>query len=94
MDPRNGEILALASNPTFDPSVYVGRVTQKNLKAARPTPHRANHPTLNRAVAGLYPPGSTFKPVTALAALETGLVPPDELIQCAPARRSSTARRS
>ena len=80
MDPRNGEILALASNPTFDPSVYVGRVSSKNLKAlAAPS---ANHPTLNRAVSGVYPPGSTFKPVTALAALEEGLIQPDELIQC------------
>ena len=80
MDPRNGEILALASNPTFDPSVYVGRVSSKNLKAlAAPS---ANHPTLNRAVSGVYPAGSTFKPVTALAALEEGLIQPDELIQC------------
>jgi penicillin-binding protein 2 len=80
MDPRNGEILALASNPSFDPSVYVGRVSQKDLKAlAAPS---ANHPTLNRAVSGVYPPGSTFKPVTALAALQEGLIQPDELIQC------------
>jgi penicillin-binding protein 2 len=80
MDPRNGEILALASNPSFDPSVYVGRVSPKELRAlADPS---ANHPTLNRAVSGVYPPGSTFKPVTALAALQEGLVQPDELIQC------------
>jgi penicillin-binding protein 2 len=80
MDPRNGEILALASNPSFDPSVYVGRVSRKDLKAlAAPS---ANHPTLNRAVSGVYPPGSTFKPVTALAALQEGLIQPDELIQC------------
>jgi penicillin-binding protein 2 len=80
MDPRTGEILALASNPSFDPRVYVGRVSQKELKAlAAPS---ANHPTLNRAVSGVYPPGSTFKPVTALAALQEGLVQPDELIQC------------
>jgi penicillin-binding protein 2 len=80
MDPRNGEIIALASNPSFDPSVYVGRVSQKELRAlANPA---ANHPTLNRAVSGVYPPGSTFKPVTALAALQAGLLQPDELIQC------------
>jgi penicillin-binding protein 2 len=80
MDPRNGEILALASNPSFDPSVYVGRVSPKELRSlADPS---ANHPTLNRAVSGVYPPGSTFKPVTALAALQEGLVQPDELIQC------------
>jgi penicillin-binding protein 2 len=82
MDPNSGEILALASNPTFDPSIYTGRVSRKDLKRlAEPV---ANHPTLDRAVSGLYPPGSTFKPVTALAALETGVLSPDELIQCTP----------
>ena len=80
MDPNTGEILALASNPSFDPRIYTGRVQQKDLnQLAKPS---ANHPTLDRAVAGVYPPGSTFKPVTALAALESGLVAPDELIQC------------
>ncbi len=82
MDPSSGEILALASNPTFNPSIYTGRVDPKDLKRlADPT---ANHPTLDRAVQGLYPPGSTFKPVTALAALETGVLSPTELIQCTP----------
>ncbi|HEX3256357.1 MAG TPA: penicillin-binding protein 2 [Gaiellaceae bacterium] len=82
MDPNSGEILALASNPSFDPSIYTGRVSRKDLKRlAEPV---ANHPTLDRAVSGLYPPGSTFKPVTALAALETGVLSPDELIQCTP----------
>jgi penicillin-binding protein 2 len=80
MDPNTGEILALASNPSYDPRVYTGRVKQSDLQ--RLAAPRANHPTLNRAVAGLYPPGSTFKPVTALAALETGLLTPDEIIQC------------
>jgi penicillin-binding protein 2 len=80
MDPRNGEVLALASNPTFDPSVYVGRVEPKDLKRlADPT---ANYPTLNRAVSGLYPPGSTFKPVTALAGIQEGLLNPSSPIQC------------
>ncbi len=80
MDPNNGEVLALASNPTFDPSVYVGRVAPKELKElANPA---ANYPTLNRAIAGLYPPGSTFKPVTALAAMQEGLLNPAEQIQC------------
>jgi penicillin-binding protein 2 len=82
MDPNTGEILALASNPSFDPSIYTGRVEQRDLNRLRDP--RANHPTLDRAVAGLYPPGSTFKPVTALAALEEGMVAPDELIQCTP----------
>jgi penicillin-binding protein 2 len=83
MDPRDGSILALASNPTFQPSVFSSRDTNKlkpllNLEAAR----KANYPALNRAVAGAYPPGSTFKPVTALAALEERLVTPYEAIPC------------
>ena len=82
MNPNTGEILALASNPTFDPSVYTGRVDKKDLEQL--ADQSANHPTLDRATAGLYPPGSTFKPVTALAALETGLLSPDEPIQCTP----------
>ncbi len=80
MSPRTGDILALASNPTFDPSIYVGRVDRKKL--ARLADPAANHPTLNRAVAGLYPPGSTFKPVTALAAMQEGFLTADEIIQC------------
>ena len=83
MDPRNGSILALASNPTFQPSVFTSRDPKKlkpllNQEAAR----RANFPSLDRAVAGGYPPGSTFKPVTALAALEERLVTPYEDIPC------------
>jgi penicillin-binding protein 2 len=84
MDPHTGEVLALASNPTYDPSIYVGRVEPRKLK--RLADPAANHPTLNRAVAGLYPPGSTFKPVTALAAIQEGLLSPTELIQCSPQR--------
>lgn len=80
MDVQTGEILALASNPTFDPSVYVGTVSERELKRlANP---RENFPTLNRAISGVYPPGSTFKPFTALAALQEGLLTPDEVIQC------------
>jgi penicillin-binding protein 2 len=80
MDPDTGEILALASNPTFDPDIYVGRVKKRDLKQLADPLN--NHPALNRAVAGLYPAGSVFKPITALAALEEGMVTSDELIQC------------
>ena len=72
MDARNGEVLALASNPTFDPRVFVGKPNPWRLRpllnsnAAK----RRNYPGLDRAIAGVYPAGSTFKPVTALAALE------------------------
>ena len=82
MDPSNGEVLALASNPSFDPKVYVGRVAPEKLK--RLADPDANHPSLNRAIAGLYPPGSTFKPVTALAAMQEGFLEPTELLQCEP----------
>jgi penicillin-binding protein 2 len=83
MDPRNGSILALASNPTFQPSVFNSRDPQKlkpllNPEAAR----KANYPSLNRAIAGVYPPGSTFKPVTALAALEERVVTPYDALPC------------
>ena len=80
MDPNTGEILALASNPSFDPSIYVGRREPKKL--ARLGDPQENSPGLNRAVAGLYPTGSTFKPVTALAALMEGELSADEFIQC------------
>jgi penicillin-binding protein 2 len=81
MDPRDGAILALASTPTYNPEIFVRRAEKDLKRLADPS---ANHPSLNRPVSGLYPPGSTFKPVTALAALETGLVSPGEVIQCDP----------
>ena len=86
LNPRDGAILALASNPSYKPSIYVGRVDPKKLeplvdpKVAK----ERNFPGLNRAVAGLYPPGSTFKPVTALAAMQEHLLTPYESIQCTP----------
>lgn len=80
MDPNTGEILALASNPSFDPSIYVGRRDANKL--ARLGDPRENYPGLNRAIAGLYPTGSTFKPMTALAALMEGELSADEFIQC------------
>jgi penicillin-binding protein 2 len=76
IDPRNGAVRAMASYPTFDPRVYVGK---PNPSALRPlldqeVAEAANFPGLNRAIAGLYPPGSTWKPVTALAAMRERLV--------------------
>ena len=80
MDVNTGELLALASNPTFDPSIYVGTVDERDLMAL--AEKGANAPTLNRAIDGTYPPGSTFKPITALAALEQDLLSAGEAIQC------------
>jgi penicillin-binding protein 2 len=86
IDPRDGAIRALASYPTYFPRVYTGRVTTKKLAAQGLTPSTAeqhNFPSLNRATSGVYPAGSTFKPVTALAALQTHiLASPSTSLEC------------
>jgi len=79
MNVNTGEILALATNPTFDPSIYVGTVDEKDLRALGKS---GNYPAVNRAISGIYPPGSTFKPITALAALEERLLSAGEAVQC------------
>src|SRR5262245_36425946 len=85
LDPHDGSILALASAPTYNPGVYSGRVTMKKLAAQGLTPETAkemNYPALDRALVGTYPPGSTFKPVTALAAMQQHLVSPYSTLPC------------
>jgi penicillin-binding protein 2 len=84
LDPRDGSILALASNPTFNPNVYVGRVDPADLAPLmnRRRAKEANYPAMNRALEGVYPPGSTFKPVTALAAMEEHLISPYSTLPC------------
>jgi penicillin-binding protein 2 len=87
LDPNDGSILAMASAPTYDPSVFAGHVTLPELARAGLTPKTApakNTPSLNRAVSGLYPPGSTFKPVTALAAMQEHLLSPYAYLPCTP----------
>jgi penicillin-binding protein 2 len=86
MNPQDGAILAMASYPTYQPSIYVGHKDAKKLapvldptKAAE-----ANYPGINRAIDAAYPPGSTFKPVTALAAMQEGLVRPFDQLHCTP----------
>ena len=76
----------MASNPTYKPSVYVGRVDPKKLEplTVDRVAKQRNYPGINRAIAGVYPPGSTFKPLTALAAISDGLLSPYEYIQCTP----------
>jgi penicillin-binding protein 2 len=84
LDPRDGAVRALASSPTFDPRLYVGK---PNPSALRPLldqeiAEEQNFPALNRAIAGLYPPGSTWKPVTALAAMRERLVSANSPLPC------------
>jgi len=69
IDPRNGEILALISAPSFDPDVFAVGMSESAFNSLRNDPDR---PLFNRAVVGTYPPGSTIKPMLALAALEVG----------------------
>ncbi|SEN90248.1 penicillin-binding protein 2 [Brachymonas denitrificans] len=69
IDPRNGEVLAFVSKPTFDPNLFVEGIDHENWAALNES---LDKPLLNRALRGTYPPGSTYKPFMALAALETG----------------------
>ncbi|WP_372658496.1 penicillin-binding protein 2 [Hydrogenophaga sp.] len=69
IDPRNGEVLAFVSKPTFDPNLFVEGIDVENWRALNES---LDKPLLNRAMRGTYPPGSTYKPFMALAALETG----------------------
>ena len=77
LNPKNGEVLAMASRPAFDPNQFIGGISTQNWKAINENPF---HPMDNRAIAGEYPPGSTFKIVTGTAALELKKVTANELI--------------
>ena len=79
IDPRNGEVIALVSIPTFDPHIFVHRVDTKTYKALSTS---SDHPLLNRALQGQYPPGSTLKPFIGLAGLEANLINSDESLKC------------
>jgi penicillin-binding protein 2 len=78
VDVRDGSVLALASAPTFEPAALAGRIPA-GVWAALHDP-AAHAPLTNRALQGLYAPGSTFKPVTALAALGSGLITPATVV--------------
>jgi penicillin-binding protein 2 len=69
IDPATGGVLALVSKPGFDPNLFVEGIDPQNWEALNNSP---DHPLNNRALQGVYPPGSTFKPFMAMAGLETG----------------------
>ncbi len=71
LDPRTGEVLALASQPIYDPNPFVNGIDFASYRALNTSKDR---PLLNRALRGVYPPGSTIKPLMALAGLEYGVV--------------------
>ncbi len=79
LDPRNGEVLAMVSRPAFDPNLFAGRIRSKDWKVLLDNP---DHPLLNRAIQAQQAPGSTFKPIMALAGLESGVIDDNFHISC------------
>ncbi len=77
IQPETGEILAYVSMPTFDPNLFVEGIDQQNWDELNNSPNR---PLINRPLRGAYPPGSTYKPFMALAALELGKRKPESAI--------------
>jgi len=78
LDPKTGEVLAFVSKPTFDPNLFVDGIDQENWAMLNES---IDKPLLNRALRGTYPPGSTYKPFMALAALATGKRTPTQTTQ-------------
>ena len=82
VDPNDGDILAMASWPAYDPNLFVPSISAEKFKQLQDDP---DIPLLARAFRSAYPPGSTFKVAVGIAALETGAVHSDDLFQCVPA---------
>ncbi len=81
LDPRTGEVLAMVSVPAYDPNLFINGISVKDYARLRDDPE---HPLLNRAINGQYPPGSTIKPITGLAGLEYGVTTADRSMYAAP----------
>ena len=79
MDIYTGEVIAMASSPAYDPNKFTHGIEIKDWNEIKNNPLR---PLINKSVAGLYSPGSTIKPIVALAALEYGIITPEKVIQC------------
>ena len=77
IDPKTGDVLAFVSKPTFDPNLFVDGIDTESWEALNES---IDKPLLNRALRGTYPPGSTYKPFMAMAALQTGTRAPGTLI--------------
>lgn len=79
MDIETGDLLALASAPSFDPDLFVRGISSKDYASLTDNKYR---PLFNKTVQGQYPPGSTFKMMTAMAALHSGVIGPEERVWC------------
>lgn len=77
IDPRNGEVLAMVSQPSFDPNLFVNGISKRDYAALLDDPDK---PLLHRALRGGYPPGSTIKPFLGLGGLELGLRTPEDTV--------------
>lgn len=80
LDPRSGEVLAMVSRPNFDPNKFTGRITRTDWQTIAGDPFK---PLMNRAIQAEFAPGSTFKPIVALAGLETGVIDDKTAFHCA-----------
>ena len=79
VDCETGDLLTVASSPSYDPNLFVRGISVSDYKELTENKYR---PLVPKTVQGLYPPGSTFKMVTALAALDAGIVTPEETVYC------------
>ena len=79
IDPRNGEVRALISLPSFDNNLFSGKISQENYLSLINDPNR---PLFNRAISGEYPPGSTIKPLVAVAGLSEGVINESTSVNC------------
>ena len=79
IDCDSGDLRAIVSSPSFDPNLFVRGISVADYRALTEDPYR---PLASKSVQGTYPPGSTFKMITAMAALEEGLIGPDDTVYC------------
>ena len=79
MDIFTGDILAMHSSPSFDPNLFLYGISYENWERIRNNPKK---PLINRSITGLYPPGSTIKPIVALSALENNIISPNFKVNC------------
>ena len=79
IDPRNGEVLAMVSRPAYDPNLFTARIRQSDWNDLNNDPYK---PMLNRAIQAQFAPGSTFKPLVAIAGLESGAIDDHTSVSC------------
>ena len=79
MDIYTGEVVAMHSSPSFDPNLFLFGISQDEWKSIRNNPLK---PLINKTLSGLYSPGSTFKPIVALSALENDIISPNFKVRC------------